>query len=80
MNGDSVVSEGDRVALERRIAELEQRLAGARSQLAEARDRLDGLVAEQASALLALQTAERRRGSLGYRLVAEVRSRLRRSR
>jgi hypothetical protein len=65
------------VTPEQRIAELEHRLAGAGSQLAEARDRLDGLVAEQASALQALQAAERRRGSLAYRLVAELRARLR---
>jgi hypothetical protein len=48
-----------------------------REQLAAARERLDQLAAEQAKALAALQRAESRRGSLPYRLVAEVRARLR---
>jgi hypothetical protein len=48
-----------------------------REQLAAARERLDQLAAEQAEALAALQRAESRRGSLPYRLVAEVRARLR---
>jgi chromosome segregation ATPase len=67
----------DREALERRIAELEGQLEGAQEQLADARARLDALVAEQSEALAALQQAEQRRGSLAYRLAAELRARLR---
>jgi hypothetical protein len=48
-----------------------------REQLAAARERLDQLAAEQSEALAALQRAESRRGSLPYRLVAEVKARLR---
>jgi chromosome segregation ATPase len=61
---------------ERRIEELERRLGEARRELVAARERLDRLAAEQASALAALHKAERRRGSLAYRVVAEVRARL----
>ena len=80
MHNDSTASESRTVALERRIAELEQRLTGADRQLAEARQRLDRLAAEQAGALRELQLAERRRGSLAYRLAAELRARVGRSR
>ncbi len=61
-------------------AELEQLLADTRAELEAARARIDELAAEQASALEALRTAERRRGSLGYRLAGELRARLRGSR
>jgi hypothetical protein len=73
---NATTSEGNRVDLERRNAELERRLGEARDQLAAARDRIDRLAAEQSDALAALHQAERRRGSLAYRLAAEVRARL----
>ena len=72
---DATTSEGIRVDSERRTADLERQLAQAREQLAAARERLELLAAEQADALAALQNAERRRGSLAFRLVAEVRAR-----
>jgi uncharacterized membrane protein len=77
---EATTSEGNRVDLERRNAELESRLGEAREQLDAVRERLDRLAAEQADALAALHKAERRRGSLAYRLAAEVRARLGRSR
>jgi hypothetical protein len=73
----ATTSEIDTAELQRRIEKLEQRLAEARQGLVAARERLDQLAAEQASALAALHKAERRRGSLAYRFVAEVRARLR---
>ena len=73
---DATTSQSDRVDLERRNAELEQRLSDARAQLASARSRLDRLAAEQTEALAALHKAERRRGSLAYRVAAELRARL----
>ena len=73
---DATTSEGKRVDLERRNAELEQRLDAAREELAAARERLDRLATEQADALAALHRAEQRRGSLAYRLAAELRARL----
>jgi hypothetical protein len=73
---DATTSEGIRVDSERRIAELERQLAHAREELAGARERLDRLAAEQTDALSALHRAERRRGSLAYRLAAELRARL----
>jgi chromosome segregation ATPase len=76
MHRDTAAPASDTVTLERRIADLEERLAGAGEQLAEARDRLDRLVDEQGRALEALQRAESRRGSLPYRLAAELRERL----
>jgi chromosome segregation ATPase len=69
-------SEGNRADLERRNAELERRLHDAREQLDAAREALDRLAAEQSEALAALHKAERRRGSLAYRLAAELRARL----
>ena len=72
---EATTSEGNRVDLERRVAELERCLGEAGEQLVSARDRLDRLAAEQADALAALHRAERRRGSLAYRLAAELRAR-----
>ena len=77
---DATTSEGIRVDSERRIAELERQLGHAREQIAAARERLDRLAGEQADALAALRNAERRRGSLAFRLAAELRARLGRSR
>jgi predicted nucleic acid-binding Zn-ribbon protein len=77
MSMGAATTETDAVKLRRRNEELEQRLAEARRELAAARERLDHLAAEQSAALAALHKAERRRGSLAYRVVAEVRARLR---
>ena len=77
MTAEPSVPGREKAALERRIAELEAQLDGAREQLDDARARLDRLVSEQAQALADLHRAERRRGSLAYRLAAELRARLR---
>lgn len=80
MSGGPNATDRDTEALELRVAELEELLERARAEVEEARSRIDRLAAEQASALRALHTAERRRGSLAYRLAGELRARLRRSR
>lgn len=77
---DATTSQSDRVDPARPETELEQRLSEARAQLASARSRLDRLAAEQTEALAALHKAERRRGSLAYRVAAELRARFGRSR
>ena len=78
MSGEPGPPDRDPAALELRVAELEQLLGRARAELDEARSRIDRLAAEQASALRALNTAERRHGSLAYRVAGELRARLRR--
>jgi predicted nucleic acid-binding Zn-ribbon protein len=80
MSGEPNAADRDAEVLELRVAELERLLERARAEVDEARARIDRLAAEQASALRALHTAERRRGSLAYRLVGELRTRLRRPR
>lgn len=80
MSAGPNATDRDTEALELRVAELEELLERARAEVEEARSRIDRLAAEQASALRALHTAERRRGSLAYRLAGELRARLRRSR